>query len=150
MNRGKRGVLEVMGDPNITFVDGDEEIVSIITRMLELEGYDISAVNDGCSALALLERHEPDLRVLDIMMLEMDGYTVCQRIREFSGMPIIMVTARGNGQQKTGDAARCATGALAAEELPARVRTVLCSEQADSYLRPVFPRHALVISFASG
>ena len=140
-------------DPSITFVDGDDEIVRIVTRMLELEGYDVAAAAAGSSALALLEEHKPDLRILDIMMLDMDGYTVCQRIRELSGIPIIMVAARSDGQGKAGSggggADRGATGTITARELPVRVKAALCAAQADSYLQPVFPRHVLVLDFAS-
>jgi len=153
VSHGKECLLEVMEDPSITFVDGDDEIVRIVTRMLELEGYDVAAAATGSSALALLEEHKPDLRILDIMMLDVDGYTVCQHIRELSGIPIIMVVARSDGQGKAGSGGNGAdgdaTGAIIARGLPVRVKAALCAAQADSYLRPVFPRHALVLDFAS-
>jgi DNA-binding response OmpR family regulator len=80
-------------------------------------------------ALEQIERHAPDLVLLDVMMPRMDGFTVCQRVRAFSAVPIIMVTARGQDQDKVRGldlgADDYLTKPFSIEELLARVRAVL-------------------------
>ncbi|MFH0830326.1 MAG: response regulator [Candidatus Aenigmatarchaeota archaeon] len=77
----------------ILVVDDDRDLLRIVTRTLELEGYDAVPAADGKSALALFEERQPNLVVLDIMMPDMDGYEVLARIRERSNVPVIMLTA---------------------------------------------------------
>src|SRR4030042_2017180 len=80
----------------VMVVDDDIRMLRMIKRMLELEGFQVFIANNGDIALKTFEKETPDLVLLDIMMPDMDGYTVCQRIREFSQVPIIMVTAKGD------------------------------------------------------
>ena len=80
--------------PTVVIVDDDIRMLRMIKRMLELENFEVVMANGGDPALRVFEKESPDLVVLDIMMPDLDGYTVCQRIREFSQVPIIMVTAR--------------------------------------------------------
>lgn len=75
-------------------VDDDREMLRMLNRALELEGYDVAVTVDGSSALALLEERSPDLIILDIMMAGADGFEVLQVIRQRSNIPIIMLTAR--------------------------------------------------------
>jgi len=75
-------------------VDDDQEVLRMVNRLFELEGYDVITAADGKSAMALLEEHEPDLIVLDIMMPELNGFQVLDLVRQSSDVPIIMLTAR--------------------------------------------------------
>lgn len=77
----------------ILVMDDDQDLLRIVRRTLELEGYDAVAASSGKSALALFEEQKPDLVILDIMMPDMDGYQVLKRIRENSSVPVIMLTA---------------------------------------------------------
>ena len=86
--------------PVVLVVDDDVRILRMIKRVLELEGYQASVASNGEAALEAFERDMPDLILLDIMMPDIDGYTVCKRIREFSQVPIIMVTAKGDDKEK--------------------------------------------------
>ena len=77
----------------VLVVDDDIRILYMMQRTLELEGYQVLKASDGETAISVFDEKTPDLVLVDIMMPGMDGYTVCQRIREFSQVPIIMVTA---------------------------------------------------------
>src|SRR5690242_12901204 len=113
----------------IVTADDDPQLLRLIARNLQFEGYDVLTAGDGKQALELIEQHVPDLVVLDVMMPKMDGFTVCQRVREFSSVPIIIVTARGQDQDKVRGldlgADDYLTKPFSVEELAARVRAVL-------------------------
>jgi DNA-binding response OmpR family regulator len=84
----------------ILTADDDPQLPRLVARNLELEDYDVLVASDGKQALEKIEQHAPDLVLLDVMMPRMDGFTVCQRVREFSAVPIIIVTACGQDQDK--------------------------------------------------
>jgi DNA-binding response OmpR family regulator len=84
----------------ILIADDDPQLLRLMARNLQFEGYDVLTASDGRTALEITEEKRPDLVLLDIMMPKMDGFTVSQRIREFSNIPIIIVTARGQDQDK--------------------------------------------------
>jgi len=75
-------------------VDDDSRILQLIRRILEDNGYGVFSASNGQDALDMFKRRIPDLVLLDIIMPEMDGYAVCRQIREFSNVPIIMVTTK--------------------------------------------------------
>src|SRR5260370_12339586 len=79
----------------ILAADDDPQLLRLVTRNLQLEGYEVRAASDGQQALELIEQQVPDLVLLDVMMPRMDGFTLCHRVPEFSSLPIIMVTPRG-------------------------------------------------------
>ena len=81
--------------PHIMVVDEDRRMLKMLKRTLKPNGYGITTATDGSSALTMLEKHRPDLVILDIMMPELDGFWVLDRIRQHSNAPIIMLTARG-------------------------------------------------------
>lgn len=114
---------------HIVTADDDPQLLRLIARNLEFEGYEVLTASDGASALEQIERSAPDLVLLDVMMPKMDGFTVCQRVREFSSVPIIIVTARGQDQDKVkgldSGADDYLTKPFSVEELLARVRAVL-------------------------
>ncbi|HJT57636.1 MAG TPA: response regulator transcription factor [Ktedonobacteraceae bacterium] len=113
----------------IVAADDDPQLLRLITRNLEFEGYTVIPTSDGQQALEQIEAHAPDLVLLDVMMPKMDGFTVCQRVREFSAVPIIIVTARGQDQDKVHGldlgADDYLTKPFSVDELLARVRAVL-------------------------
>ncbi|MGZ3600381.1 MAG: response regulator transcription factor [Ktedonobacterales bacterium] len=113
----------------ILVADDDPPLLRLITRNLQLEGYEVLAASDGQQALDAIEAHAPDLVLLDVMMPRMDGFTVAERVREFSTTPIIIVTARGQDQDKIrgldAGADDYLTKPFSVDELLARVRAVL-------------------------
>src|SRR6266581_4621337 len=117
----------------ILAADDDPQLLRLITRNLQLEGYDVLAASDGQQALELIENNSPDLVLLDVMMPRMDGFTVCYRVREFSAVPIIIITARGQDQDKVRGldlgADDYLTKPFSVDELLARVRAVIRRSQ---------------------
>ena len=113
----------------ILTADDDPQLLRLVARNLQLEGYDVITASDGKQALDEIETHAPDLVLLDVMMPKMDGFAVCQRVREFSVVPIIIITARGQDQDKVRGldlgADDYLTKPFSVEELLARVRAVL-------------------------
>ena len=113
--------------------DDDPQLLRLISRNLQLEGYDVLTASDGQQALELIENNSPDLVLLDVMMPRMDGFTVCYRVREFSSVPIIIITARGQDQDKVRGldlgADDYLTKPFSVDELLARVRSVLRRSQ---------------------
>jgi two-component system response regulator MprA len=79
----------------ILIADDDRAIRESLARALGLEGYDVVQANDGAVALNLLETAQPDVAVLDVMMPNVDGLTVCRVLRaEKNRIPVLMLTAR--------------------------------------------------------
>jgi DNA-binding response OmpR family regulator len=113
----------------ILTADDDPHLLLLVMRNLQLEGYEVLAASDGQQALEQIQAHAPNLVLLDVMMPRMDGFTVCQRVRAFSAVPIIMVTARGQEQDKVRGlnlgADDYLTKPFGVDELLARVRAVL-------------------------
>jgi DNA-binding response OmpR family regulator len=138
----------------ILVVDDDIRMLRMMKRMLELEDFLVLTANCGDAAFKIFEKDTPALVLLDIMMPDMDGYVVCRRIREFSQVPIIMVTARGEDKEKVIGlnigADDYVTKPFSASELAARVRAVLrrISSQ-DRRQEAVFRYKDMVIDFTS-
>ncbi|MBD3161395.1 MAG: response regulator, partial [Candidatus Latescibacteria bacterium] len=82
----------------ILVVDDEIYIVHILEFSLTMEGYTVLTASDGQEALQMIESERPDLVVLDIMMPKLDGYQVCQKLREdeqFKSLPVILLSAKG-------------------------------------------------------
>lgn len=84
----------------ILVVDDEQLLVKGIKFNLENDGYDVLTAYDGLEAVKLAESEEVDLIILDLMMPELDGLGACRRIREFSDVPIIMLTAKADDMDK--------------------------------------------------
>jgi two-component system, OmpR family, response regulator RpaA len=87
----------------IVAIDDDPSIVELIRVNLEMQGHTVLTAPDGIQGLALIKQEKPNLVVTDLMMPEVDGYTVCQRVRkdgELEGIPIVMLTALGELDDK--------------------------------------------------
>ncbi len=113
----------------ILIVDDEVSILKFLRSNLEDRGYTAISATNGEEALHIIERELPDLIILDVMMPKMDGFEVCRQLREWSQIPIIMLSARGDEKDKV----KCLDlGAddyivkpFGANELMARVSAVL-------------------------
>ena len=81
-------------------VDDEKLIVKGLKFSLEQEGYEVDCAYDGQEAVDKAKDKEYDIILLDLMLPVFDGYEVCRQIREFSDMPIIMLTAKGDDMDK--------------------------------------------------
>ncbi len=84
----------------VLIVEDDSNISQLLQLYLEKEGFETVTAADGSQGLSQFQAAKPDLVLLDIMLPEMDGWTVCQKIRESSKTPIIMMTAKGEVNDK--------------------------------------------------
>ena len=84
----------------ILVVDDEALLVKGIRFNLQNEGYDVITGSDGLDAVRLVQEEKPDLVILDVMMPNMDGMTACSKIREFSDVPIILLTAKTDDMDK--------------------------------------------------
>ncbi|MBR7089749.1 MAG: response regulator transcription factor [Lachnospiraceae bacterium] len=84
----------------VLIVDDEKLIVKGIKFSLEQDGYETDCAYDGEEALEMAGAKDYDIILLDLMLPKLDGYEVCQRIREFSKTPIIMLTAKGDDMDK--------------------------------------------------
>lgn len=84
----------------LLIADDDAHIRELLQLFLAQEGFDIFEASDGVEAIAIIEKVKIDLAIIDIMMPNMDGWQLCQEIRAFSNIPILMLTARGETSQK--------------------------------------------------
>jgi len=84
----------------VLVVDDEKLIVKGIRFSLEQEGMEVDCAYDGEEAFNMAKEKEYDMILLDVMLPKMDGFEVCQAIREFSDMPIIMLTAKGDDMDK--------------------------------------------------
>lgn len=80
----------------VLVVDDDPTVAEIVTGYLDRAGYVVDRAGDGPDALARAAAHRPDLVVLDLMLPGMDGLEVCRRMRGQGPVPVIMLTARGD------------------------------------------------------
>src|SRR5215212_1363106 len=110
-------------EPPILVVDDDPKIVALVKTYLERERYPVITASDGSAALEAIERHQPRLVVLDLMLPGIDGLAVIRRARALGETPIIVLSARGS----TGD------------------RILGLSEGADDYLPKPFSPAELVV-----
>ena len=94
---GKRGVDMAK---KVLVVDDEKLIVKGIRFSLEQDGYEVECAYDGEEALQLATDNTYDMILLDLMLPKMDGFEVCQHIREFSNVPIVMLTAKGDDMDK--------------------------------------------------
>lgn len=84
----------------ILVVDDEALLVKGIRFNLQNEGYEVITGSDGLEAVQAVQEQSPDLVVLDVMMPNMDGFTACGKIREFSDVPIILLTAKTDDMDK--------------------------------------------------
>jgi DNA-binding response OmpR family regulator len=128
----------------ILIVDDEPRYLRLLEANLRTEGYEVATAQDGVQAIDMFSSQPIDLILLDVMMPRMDGFSTCQRIREYSNVPIIMLTAKGEEQDRVRGLDLGADDYLvkpfSATELLARVRAVLRRSQLPVDLKIDFAR----------
>ena len=113
----------------ILVVDDEQWVVNAVRQYLEQASFDVIVAYDGATALAQFDQHQPDLIVLDWMLPALDGLSVAARIRQTSNVPIIMLTARTDEEDRLDGfdvgVDDYVVKPFSARELEARVRAVL-------------------------
>ena len=138
----------------ILVVDDEPRYVRLMEANLVTDGYEVLKAYDGQKAVEQVVEKQPDLVLLDVMMPVLNGFAACERIREFSSVPIIMVTAKGEEQDRVRGldvgADDYIVKPFSATELLARVRAVLRRAQVSgaSFEQSVFNHGNLKIDFA--
>lgn len=114
---------------SLLLVDDDADLLRLLERRLENDGYKVIAVEGGRQALLALERHLPDLAIIDLLMPEMDGFQVAEQIKKRGDLPIIFLTSVGDTQTRVDAIRRYAEDYVLKPfdygELLARVQRVL-------------------------
>src|SRR4029453_1039926 len=114
---------------SVLLVEDDARVRRVLRLALEDEGYRVAEADSGDAGLHELARSEPDVVLLDLMLPDLDGFSVCRRIRRDSDVPVIMVTARTDSHDVVAGleagADDYATKPLIAKELSARIRALL-------------------------
>jgi two-component system response regulator MprA len=113
----------------VLVVDDDPRMLSMMRRVLEVDGYSVATADEGDAAIELLRREAVDLLILDVMLPGSNGFEVCRRVRRESAVPILMLTARDEAIDKvTGldcGADDYVVKPFNPDELTARVRALL-------------------------
>ncbi len=138
----------------VLVVDDEPETVKYVSANLKARGFEVHAASDGTEALKIAGENVFDLILLDLSMPGPDGFAVCQRIREYSDVPIIILSARGREQDKVRaldlGADDYLTKPFGVEELLARVRAALRRTRREGTgPLPTFISGDLSIDFAS-
>jgi two-component system KDP operon response regulator KdpE len=143
-----------MHRPCVLIVDDDPAIIKLVRANLKADGYETLAAMDGAEALEVIERELPDLVILDLMMPKVEGFEVLRRLREWSQVPIIVLSARHGVEDKV----KCLnSGAddyiskpFGVNELLSRVKAVLRRARAFGAVSapPSFSSGNLEINFA--
>lgn len=137
--------------PSILVLDGDVRIVAIVRRTLEMEGYRVMTALPE-ETFEILDRLAPDLVLLDTMLPGVDGYSLCRRVREFSSVPIMIVTGRSEDRDKV-EGFNCGADDYLVKpfsclELAARVRALLRRVGMPDESGQPFQSDGLVVDFA--
>ncbi len=115
--------------PRVLVVEDDRNVADVVVRYLEREGFDVVGVGDGYEALTRAEAEPPDIVVLDLMLPGLDGLEVCRRLRASTPVPVIMLTARGEEDDRIAGfevgADDYVSKPFSPRELTARVKAVL-------------------------
>ena len=130
----------------ILVLDDEKEIADVIALYLRNDGYEVETAYSGREALGLIEKGEPDLALLDVMLPDIDGFRILQKIREKYRFPVIMLTAKTEYTDKIAGLTLGADDYIAKPfnplELVARCPRI-------SSLSPSFPRPAIIFTLSS-
>jgi DNA-binding response OmpR family regulator len=143
-----------MRRPRVLIVDDEPAIRKFVRANLEARDYEALVATDGDESIEIIEKELPDLIILDIMMPKMNGFEVCRQVREWSQVPIIILSARGGEMDKV----KCLemgaddyiTKPFGVDELMARVKAVMRRVQAmeDASNQPTYSYSDLSVDFA--
>lgn len=121
--------------PQILLVDDEPALRDSLTYTLQKEGYEVMTAADGLSAIKQFHKQVPDVILLDLMLPEVSGMEVCWRIRAFSNVPIVMLTAKDQDIDKVwgleAGADDYVTKPFNTRELLARIKAVLRRRSAE-------------------
>ena len=124
--------------PQILLVDDEPALRDSLTYTLQKEGYEVMTAVDGLSAIKQFHKQVPDVILLDLMLPEVSGMEVCWRIRAFSNVPIVMLTAKDQDIDKVwgleAGADDYVTKPFNTRELLARIKAVLRRRSAEQPL----------------
>ncbi len=138
----------------ILVVDDEPRFVRLVEANLQTEGFTVLKAMNGKEAIEMIVAEKPDLVLLDVMMPGMDGFEVCEHVREFSQVPIIMLTAKGDEEHKLRafnlGADDYVVKPFSANELIARVQAVTrrAARSSSGFAESSFSRGGLNIDFA--
>lgn len=136
-------------DPNILLVDDDPHVLRSLRAALESHGYRVRSATSGAIALEECAAERPDVVLLDLALPGMDGIEVCRRLRNWSRVPILVLSARVHEPQKVealdAGADDYVTKPFGTEELLARIRAALRRDQARRDDEPIIRANGLVI-----
>ncbi|MBD2075580.1 response regulator [Phormidium sp. FACHB-592] len=122
--------------PHVLLVDNEAPLCESLAYSLRKEGYAVITALDGRSAIKEFHKQVPDIILLDLMMPEVDGMEVCWRIRAFSNVPILMLTAKDQDMDKVlgleAGADDYVTKPFNTRELLARIKALLRRYQGES------------------
>ncbi|MBN1936912.1 MAG: response regulator transcription factor [Anaerolineae bacterium] len=118
-----------MSKQRILVIDDDDKLTHLLQIFLSRNGFEVSVANSGQDGLKLAYQAHPDMIILDVMMPGMDGLVTCERLREVSDVPIVMLTAKGTEEDIVGGLERGADDYIVKPfrvgELLARLKAVL-------------------------
>ena len=113
----------------LLLVEDDSRVRRVLRMALEDEGFHVTEAADGSQCLSAMREHSPDVVLLDVMLPDRDGFSVCREIRKDSDVPVIMVTARTDSHDVVAGLEAGAddyvTKPLVSKELAARIRALL-------------------------
>ena len=139
--------------PSILMVDDDPHVLRSLRAALESHGYQVRSAQSGPSALEAAAEERPDVVLLDLALPGMDGVEVCRRLRNWSRVPILVVSARVHEAQKVqaldAGADDYITKPFGTQELLARIRAALRRDQARREEEPIIRAGELVIDLAA-
>jgi DNA-binding response OmpR family regulator len=122
-------IRDPAGATRVLVVDDDPALAEVVARYLEREGFEVDVAGDGATGLAVALDTLPDLVVLDLMLPVLDGLEVCRRLRQAAPIPVVMLTARGEEDDRIAGlelgADDYVTKPFSPRELTARVKAVL-------------------------
>lgn len=147
-----------MNKATLLIVEDDHAVRKLMSTTVELEGYQYRSAETGKEALIEVVTKKPDIMILDLGLPDMDGVTIVEKVREWSNMPIIIVSARSDDQDKIkaldAGADDYLTKPFSIEELLARLRVVMRRVNYDRhYLQTntsVFENGQITIDYAAG
>lgn len=141
-----------MSNGKILVIDDEPQIHRFLKPALEAAGYDVERADTAAEGLRLAAARAPDAILLDLGLPDMDGQHLLQRLRQFSAVPVIVLSARDREQEKIdaldGGADDYVEKPFSVGELIARIRTALRHRLAEQGLGPVFTTGHLEIDFA--
>jgi DNA-binding response OmpR family regulator len=141
MASGSTATIQAMNrHTRILVVEDDPTVAEVVARYLERDGFEVETVVDGIAAVEMVAASPPDLMVLDLMLPGLDGLEVFRRIRSFTPLPVIMLTARGDEDDRVTGLELGADDYIgkpfSPRELTARVKSVLRRAERGSSVSP--------------